>query len=201
MIAIVDYGAGNLFSVENALKYIGVPSVITNKASEIETADAIILPGVGAYPDAMDKLTNSGLISTLKEQAAKKLFLGICLGMQLLFEYGYEFEKIAGLSLIPGDVKLMSPPSEFKIPHMGWNNLSLINKSELLDGISDGDCVYFVHSYSAVCDDKFIAAKCSHGMDVTAVVQNETVFGTQFHPEKSGDIGLLMLKNFWRLTK
>ncbi len=196
MIAVVDYGAGNIFSVKNALDYLGMDSMLTDKREDIENADAIILPGVGAFSSAMNMLNKSGLVSTIKEQALKKPFLGICLGMQLLFEKGYEFEECDGLGLIPGNVVKMEEP-ELIIPHMGWNKLEMLNDCPLLSGLDENSFVYFVHSYKAQCDDRNIAAYSVYGGRVSALVSDgRTVYGAQFHPEKSGETGLKILKNF-----
>ena len=195
MIAIIDYGAGNIFSVKNALDFIGLPNILTDKKSEIENADALILPGVGAFPSAMNMLKEKHLVNTIKEQATQKPFLGICLGMQLIFDKGFEFEETAGLSLINGTVEKMVAP-DLNIPHIGWNKLEKINDCPLLNGLSDEEYVYFVHSYKAVCDDKNISAFCQYGGKVPALVFNGSVYGAQFHPEKSGKTGLKILKNF-----
>lgn len=197
MIAIIDYGAGNLFSVKNALDYLGKKSVITDDKEQIKKADAIILPGVGAFPDAMKKLKEKDMIDTLKNAAFKKPFLGICLGMQVLFEKGYEFEETDGLGLIPGYVDKIK--TNLKIPHMGYNQLELNQKSELLEGIEEKDCVYFVHSYMAYTDCENVAAYCDYNVKIPALVQNKNVYGAQFHPEKSGSVGLRILKNFAEL--
>ncbi|MFA5659029.1 MAG: imidazole glycerol phosphate synthase subunit HisH [Oscillospiraceae bacterium] len=199
MIAIVDYGAGNLFSVKNALDYLGADNKITNIKSDIEACDGIILPGVGAFPSAMKMLESTGLIESLKEQAKIKPFLGICLGMQMLFEKGYEFEEADGLGLIKGRVDLIKAPG-LNIPHMGWNKLEVLNACPLLDGISDEAYVYFVHSFQAYCEDESISAYCEYGGKVPALVFSGNVYGAQFHPEKSGDIGLKILNNFVSLT-
>lgn len=199
MIAIVDYGAGNLFSVKNACDFLLLETVITSDASVLEAADGIILPGVGAFPDAMKKLAATGLIPTLKAQAEKKPFLGICLGMQILFDYGTEFERCDGLGLIPGYVDLL-PCGDLKLPQIGWNSLTLHQPSPILADTRDGDYVYFVHSFGAVCDERYILASTEYGCTVPAVVGNKNVLGAQFHPEKSGEVGLNMLKNFGKLV-
>lgn len=201
MIAIIDYGAGNIFSVKNALDYLGLESKLTNDKQEIINADALILPGVGAFPTAMKMLNDSGLVDTIKVEAYKKPFLGICLGMQLMFEKGYEFEECDGLGLISGSVeKIISP--NLSVPHMGWNKLEKLNDCELLDGLGDDSYVYFVHSYKAICDDKNIVAFCEYGNKVPALVYDGNMaYGAQFHPEKSGDTGLRILKNFGGLIK
>lgn len=196
MIAIVDYGAGNIFSVKNALDYLGLENELTSDPEKIKAADAVILPGVGAFPAAMKKLHESGLTEVVKEEAKKKPFLGICLGMQMLFEKGYEFEECDGLGLIPGSVQKMDKPG-FIIPHMGWNKLEYGVNCPLFGRAGDDAYVYFVHSYEAVTDDKYIAAWVDYDGKVPAIVYDgKTVFGAQFHPEKSGSTGLQILKNF-----
>ena len=199
MIAVIDYGAGNIFSVKNALDYLGMESILTDKKEDIESADALILPGVGAFPSAMDMLNKSGLVDTIKTEAKKKPFLGICLGMQLIFEKGYEFEECDGLGLIPGSVKKMEEENLI-IPHMGWNKLEVLNDCPLLAGLDENSFVYFVHSYKAECDDKNIAAYSDYGGRVPALVYDGgTVYGAQFHPEKSGATGEKIIKNFLEL--
>lgn len=200
MIAIVDYGAGNIFSVKNAMDYLGLPAELTSKADDIRNADGIILPGVGAFPWAMNMLTKSGLVEVIKEEAVKKPFLGICLGMQLIFSKGYEFEETDGLGLIDGQVRLMTPDG-LSIPHIGWNKLEKNRECALLNGLSDDEYVYFVHSYAAECADEDVAAYCEYGSRVTALVNRGTVYGAQFHPEKSGKTGLKILSNFAELIK
>lgn len=201
MIAIIDYGAGNLFSVKNALEYLGLPYLITNRAEELRRADSYILPGVGAFPFAMKQLDATGLIGVLKEQVEEKPLLGICLGMQMLFDESFEFERCAGLGLIPGEVRRMEVGS-LKIPHMGWNALELKAPGDpLLAGVSEGDCVYFVHSYMAHTQPEYLLAACEYGGQVTALVRRGNVYGAQFHPEKSGEVGLQILRNFGGLTK
>lgn len=200
MIAIVDYGAGNIFSVKNAMDYLGLPAELTSKADDIRNADGIILPGVGAFPWAMNMLTKSGLVEVIKEEAVKKPFLGICLGMQLIFSKGYEFEETDGLGLIDGQVRLMTPKG-LSIPHIGWNRLEKNRECALLNGLGDDEYVYFVHSYAAECADEDVAAYCEYGNRVTALVNRGTVYGAQFHPEKSGKTGLKILSNFAELIK
>lgn len=201
MIAIIDYGAGNIFSVKNALDYLGLESRLVSDEESVRSADAVILPGVGAFPAAMKKLESTGLISTIKEEAAKKPFLGICLGMQIIFEKGYEFEECDGLGLISGSVRKMEE-LDLIIPHMGWNKLEKLNDCPLLEGVGDNEYVYFVHSYKAHCDDKDIAAYVEYGGRVPALVYDgKYVFGAQFHPEKSGETGLKILRNFGGLIK
>lgn len=196
MIAIVDYGAGNIFSVKNALDYLGLESELVSDCDKIKSADGIILPGVGAFPAAMKMLEQSGLIDTIKAEAVTKPFLGICLGMQLIFEKGYEFEECNGLGLIGGSVRKMEEP-DLIIPHMGWNKLEKLNNCPLLDNVGENEYVYFVHSYKAHCSDDNIAAYCEYGGRVPALVYDgKYVFGAQFHPEKSGETGLKILRNF-----
>lgn len=201
MIAVIDYGAGNLFSVKNALDYIGEPYRITNDKEEIRRADSYILPGVGAFPYAMKMLHATGLVAEIKQQVQAKPLLGICLGMQMLFEESDEFELTQGLGLIPGRIAKI-PDCGLKIPHMGWNSLSVKQPDNaFLQGIQDGDCVYFVHSYMAEVREEYLSASCGYGAEVPALVANGHIYGAQFHPEKSGEVGLQMLKNFGGLTK
>lgn len=201
MIAVIDYGAGNIFSVKNALDYLGYENRLTKSPEDIKNADGIILPGVGAFPWAMKMLNESGLVDTIKTEAKKKPFLGICLGMQLLFDKGYEFEECDGLGLIPGHVDKMDEP-DLVIPHMGWNKLEKNQDCPLLEGLSDNEYVYFVHSYKAFCEDENLYAYCEYGNKVSALVSDgKNVFGAQFHPEKSGETGLKILKNFVELAK
>ena len=194
MIAIIDYGAGNLFSVQNALNYLGFENTITHDADTLRKADGLILPGVGAFPDAMRMLQRSGLVDIIKEEAVKKPFLGICLGMQLLFTDGYEFEHVNGLNLIPGSVKRIQCP--YKIPHMGWNQLHIRQDCPILGQVQTGDSVYFVHSFRAFVQPEYLVADTVYGDHIPAMVQNGNVYGCQFHPEKSGELGLTILKAF-----
>ena len=196
MITIIYYGAGNLFSVQNALNYLGVENRISSRAEDIISADKLILPGVGAFPDAMKMLDEAGLTDVIKEQAKQKPLMGICLGMQMLFDKSYEFGETAGLGLIPGTVELMHPADDLVIPHIGWNALEKNEPCALLDGVNEGDYVYFVHSFAAVTDSKNVAAYCDYGMKVPALVTSGKVYGCQFHPEKSGKTGLSILKQF-----
>lgn len=195
MIAIIDYGAGNIFSVLNALEYLGVSAELTADGNKIKKADAIILPGVGAFPDAMRMLNATGLTQLLKEEAEKKPFLGICLGMQMLFDKSWEFEETEGLGLIPGEI-VRIPDTGLKIPHMGWNQLEIKQDAPFLQGIKDGDGVYFVHSYMAQTASENVLAYSDYGVKVPALVRHGNVYGAQYHPEKSGAVGLQMLKNF-----
>lgn len=198
--AIIDYGVGNLKSVSNAFAYVGVDTRITNDAKEIELADAILLPGVGAFPDAADKLRAPGLDRVVLEQGRSKPVLGICLGMQLLLERGTEVRPCDGIGVIQGECARI--PTALKLPHIGWNGLRFPNAAPLFAGIEEGECVYFVHSFSAQnCNPAQVIAVTDHGCDVVAAVQNGNFFGCQFHPEKSGDVGLRILKNFGALNK
>lgn len=199
MIAIIDYGVGNLFSLRCSLNKIGVESVVTSDKAVIEGANSIILPGVGAFGDAAKKLKDGGLDQVIiKCVNSGKPLLGICLGMQLLFEKSYEYGEHNGLGLISGEVKpIADAVKNLKIPHMGWNSLKFKNgKSKLFKYLKDGDYVYFVHSYYAVCDKESLIATSEYGVEVTAAVANANVYGTQFHPEKSGNTGLKILKAF-----
>lgn len=198
MIAVVDYGAGNIFSVANALKFLNQPYKITQNQKDLDNCDKIILPGVGAFKDAVNMLKKKNLFEPLQFYGRQKPFLGICLGMQLLFEKGFEFGQTEGLGFIQGNVKLMEVP--YKIPHMGWNSL-VFDKKEcpLIKGLKENTYVYFVHSYAAETDKKNIVAHCNYGKEITAFVQNGNIYGTQFHPEKSGEKGLKILQNFCEL--
>ncbi len=198
MIAIIDYGAGNLFSVQNALDYLGAENCITADPLVLNKAEKLILPGVGAFPDAMRMLCESGLVDSIKRQAADKPLLGICIGMQMLFETGHEFTKTNGLGLIAGSVRQIESGG-LKLPHIGWNNLTAANPCALLKGVQHNSYVYFVHSFCAITDDANIAAYTVYGQRIAALVQRGNVYGAQFHPEKSGETGLQILKNFCAL--
>ena len=198
MIAIIDYGVGNLFSLKSSLDFIGAQNVVTKDSLVIQQADRIILPGVGAFADAIKLLHETGLVPVIKDQVAKgKPLLGICLGMQLLFDTSYEYGCHKGLGLIDGDVCPIADDVDksFKIPHMGWNSLDFVGDCPLFKYIKNGDYVYFVHSYYAKnCNN--VVATSNYGADLTAMVQKGNVFGAQFHPEKSGATGLAILKAF-----
>ena len=200
MVAIVDYGVGNLFSLKCSLDYIGVKAVVTSDEAELDDADAVILPGVGAFRDAAAKLRGSGLDTAVVRNAKSgQPLLGICLGMQMLFDKSYEYGEYAGLGLIPGEIVPLAGyvPDHLKIPQIGWNALRFTqNGSPLFKYNKDGDHVYFVHSYYAKCDGAHILADTEYGAPVTAAVAKGNVFGCQFHPEKSGQVGLNMLKAF-----
>lgn len=202
MIGIIDYGAGNLFSVKNAMDFLGAESKITCDPEEIKRADKLILPGVGALPDAMKKLENTGLIEVILNEVARgKPLLGICLGMQMLFQRGFEFGETTCLGLIPGEVRLMEglEMAQLKIPHMGWNDVKIENQCPLSKGIQEGERFYYVHSYKAVTQQKYISLYSEYGGVVPGLVFKGNVYGTQFHPEKSGGVGLELLKNYIQL--
>lgn len=199
MIAVVDYGVGNLFSLCCSLERIGADAKVTSNPDEIRSAEKIILPGVGAFADAAQKLRDSGLDKVILEQAAAgKEIMGICLGMQLLFEKSYEFGEHTGLGLLKGSVIGMEGtlPAELKIPHIGWNALHFTKESKLLKYIKEGDCVYFVHSFYVDPSAESVVATAEYGKFVTAAVQKGNVMGCQFHPEKSGEVGLNILRAF-----
>ena len=202
MIAIVDYGVGNLFSVKSSFAAIGAEAVVTSDPDVIRAADRIILPGVGAFEDAIRKLRESGMEKVVLEEAANgKPLLGICLGMQMLLEKNYEYGEHEGLGLIKGSVKPIAPMigEGLKVPHIGWNALIFPKdreKSKLFKYINEGDCVYFVHSYAGVDCDAFVSSRAEYGAELTASVECGNVYGTQFHPEKSGEVGLKILKAF-----
>ena len=199
MIAVVDYGVGNLFSLTSSLSAIGADSVVTGDAELIRRADKIILPGVGAFEDAKRKLSESGLDKVIIEEAkkGKKLF-GICLGMQMLFEKSFEYGEHEGLALLRGNVVAMKGkiPEDLKIPHIGWNSLKIKKEHPIFKYVKDGDFVYFVHSYFAADCQESLLASCEYGSELTAAVALDNVTGTQFHPEKSGEVGLSILKAF-----
>lgn len=199
MIAIIDYGVGNLFSLCSSLKSIGADVVVTSNIDTIRAADKLILPGVGAFADAAKKLHDSGMENAVKVQAAAgKDIMGICLGMQLLFEKSFEYGEHKGLGLLNGSVVPMDGtiPENLKIPHIGWNALHFTKPSKLFKDIKENDCVYFVHSYYAIdCEDSVIAT-AEYGKEMTAAVELGNIKGCQFHPEKSGNVGLTILRAF-----
>ena len=204
MTAIIDYGVGNLFSLVSSFEKIGEQAVITADPAMLETADRIVLPGVGAFQDAAEKLNASGLIPALQEQIDKgKPVLGICLGMQLLFDKSFEYGEHAGLGLIAGEIRpIADRVSDLKIPHMGWNALHFEHgKHPLFQHINEGDCVYFVHSFCAVNCEADRIAWSEYGADITAAVARGNVMGCQFHPEKSGDVGLSILRAFCEMKE
>ena len=201
MIGIVDYGMGNLRSVEKAFQGMGFPVTVTSDPSVLQQVSGMVIPGVGAFPDAMDHLTRRRLIEPIMAHVEKgKPLLGICLGMQVLFQEGYEGEKRQGLGILPGQV-VKIPPGR-KIPHMGWNRLTLLQDCPVLKGVPSGSYVYFVHSYFVDnLDAGHLAALTDYGLMLPAVVQKDRIFGLQFHPEKSSDTGLQMIKNFGELSQ
>ena len=209
MIAVIDYGVGNLFSLLSSLNYVGLDTKLTNNIEEIKNAKGIILPGVGAFRDAIGNLEKYGLKEILINEAKNgKPFLGICLGMQMLFEKSYEYGEYEGLGLINGTVeeikKYISKNSDLKIPHMGWNSLAIndgFKDDKILKDVNDNEYVYYVHSYFAKTDMKNIVAYSEYGTKIPGIVKNENVYGMQFHPEKSGDTGLKLLKNWGELIK
>ena len=202
MIAIIDYGVGNLFSLRSSLAYLGLESKITGDPEEIRTADRIILPGVGAFGDAMQKLVDTGLVPLIREEVQKKPLLGICLGMQLLFDESCEYGIHKGLGFVPGKIASLAEDlgeSPLKVPHIGWNSLKIVKDDPLFQYVKDGEYVYYVHSfYGKDCEASTLATS-EYGLSVTGVVRQGLVWGTQFHPEKSGDTGLRLLKAFGEL--
>ena len=203
MTAIVDYGVGNLFSLSSSLKALGLETEITRDAEKLRAADRIILPGVGAFGDAKAKLDDTGLVPVLLEEAERKPFLGICLGMQLLFDRGFEYGEHPGLGLVPGQVVDLHNELEdktLKVPHMGWNSLQIVKDDPLFKYFQDGEYVYYVHSfYAKDCAASTLGTSRYGNVAVTGAVRNGNVWGTQFHPEKSGDAGLRLLKAFAEL--
>ncbi|MBE6598101.1 MAG: imidazole glycerol phosphate synthase subunit HisH [Ruminococcaceae bacterium] len=200
MIAIIDYGVGNIFSLCSSFKYIGADAKLTSDEAEVRRADKILLPGVGAFSDAAAKLRACGMWEVLLDECAKgKPLMGICLGMQMLFEKSMEYGEHKGLALIPGEVVPIAPvvPKDYKIPHIGWNALHFKGeKSPLFKYVNEGECVYFVHSYYASGCEESTIATCEYSAELTAAVQRGNVMGTQFHPEKSGEVGLNILRAF-----
>ena len=206
MIAVIDYGVGNLFSLTASLKFLGAETVVTNRKEDIEAADRIILPGVGAFEDAIAKLKATGLVETIIRETEKgKPLLGICLGMQLLFEMSYEYGRHQGLGLIKGEIASIEedlpkrPGGRLKVPHIGWNSLNLKCSDPLFKYIKEGDYVYYVHSfYGKNCLENTIASS-NYDIEITGAVRSGSVYGTQFHPEKSGNVGLNILRAFIQL--
>lgn len=198
MIGIIDYGMGNLRSVEKAFQFLGFDAQISDDIKFLEKADKIVLPGVGAFADAIDTIKKKDFDKLIKEQTdAGKAFFGICLGMQMLFDVSYENGEYEGLGLISGVVKRL--PDNVKIPHIGWNNLKLYKKEPLFNGLGESPYVYFVHSYHLETDAPVVSATTFYGKEIQVAVQKDNIFATQFHPEKSGDVGLKILKNFAEL--
>lgn len=198
MVAIIDYDAGNIKSVEKAVSLLGHEVVLTRVRDEILSADHVILPGVGAFGDAMEKLQGYGLVSVIQEVAEKEIpFLGICLGLQLMFESSEEAPGVAGLGLLPGKIVRIPDGENLKIPHIGWNSLRFPNPGRLFQGIAEGSYVYFVHSYYLQADDpQIVKASTEYGTLIHASVEKDCLFACQFHPEKSSETGLKILQNF-----
>lgn len=199
MIAIIDYGVGNLFSLKSSFAAIGKDAVVTSDKEVISSADKIVLPGVGAFGDAAEKLFSSGLADVVIDEVKKgKPLLGICLGMQLLFDKSFEYGEHKGLGLIKGEIRPIKEviPKDYKIPHIGWNALDFKGKSPIFKYLKEGDCVYFVHSYYGANCDESVIATAEYGVPLTAAVASNNVFGCQFHPEKSGNVGLNILRAF-----
>ena len=198
-LGIVDHGTGNIYSLKKALEHLGVDTVVSKDAKVLDSCSGIVLPGVGAFCDAASNMSADGLEQVIMNQAAKgKLILGICLGMQLMYDYSTEGGMHKGLGLISGWVDRI--PDKVKVPHMGWNTLSIQKESKVLEGIGDGDYVYYVHSYYVKPEDSYYVCACSsYGIDIPAVVVKENIVGMQFHPEKSGEIGLKILNNLKEL--
>ena len=201
MIAIIDYDAGNLKSVEKALIKVGAEPVVTRDADVILQADKVILPGVGAFGDAMEKLEHFGLVETIRKVVKKGTpLLGICLGLQLLFEYSEEKEGCKGLCLLKGGVKRIPDATGLKVPHMGWNSLKVTEGAKLFANLPENPYVYFVHSYYLQAEEsEIVAATSEYGVTIHASVEKDNIFACQFHPEKSGETGLAILKNFVEL--
>ena len=199
MIVIVDYGMGNLKNVYNALNYLNIPSKISKEISEIKAADKLILPGVGAFNKSIDNINKMGLTDIIKNKVKEGTpLLGICLGMQMLFQKGYENGESEGLGFIEGSVEVLEPEYNVKIPHVGWNRLEYNNKNKILEGVEKESFVYYVHSYAVtnIKEKNLIAFSNYGGVKIPSIVCNNNVYGTQFHPEKSGKVGLRILKNF-----
>lgn len=201
MIAILDYDAGNIRSVEKAFQYLGEETVLSRDRDEILAADKVVLPGVGAFGDAMNKLKDYNLVNTIYDVVDKKIpFLGICLGLQLLFESSDETPGVSGLGILPGNILRIPDKPGYKIPHIGWNSLELTNNGRLFDGVAENAYVYFVHSYYLKArDEKMVKASTEYVTHIHASVEKDNVFACQFHPEKSGDVGLKILSNFAKL--
>ncbi len=201
MLAVIDYGMGNLKSVKNAVEALSEEVLLTRDPAEIERADGIILPGVGAFGEGMQNLEEFGLVDVLNKEVIekKKPYLGICLGLQFLARTGFEDGEKSGLGWVEGDVKLMKPEGDFKIPHMGWNNVEVLKPSVILEGLKEDPVFYFVHSFALELDSSeegILTSVASHGCRVTASIEKDNIFATQFHPEKSQSAGLMILKNF-----
>lgn len=203
MIAIIDYDAGNVKSVEKALQFLGEEVIITRDKEEILSADRVVLPGVGAFGDAMEKLHNYGLIDVIKEVVSRKTpFIGICLGLQLLFDSSEESPGVKGLGILPGKIVRIPEKEGIKVPHIGWNSLTFPYSGRLYQGIKEDSYVYFVHSYYLQAEDpEIVVAQTQYGVDIQASVEKDNVFACQFHPEKSSSVGMTILKNFINIGK
>ena len=203
MVAIIDYDAGNIKSVEKAIQFLGKEAIITRNPEEILKASHVILPGVGAFGDAMEKLHKYGLVPVIHEVVKKKIpFIGICLGLQLLFERSEETPGVDGLGILKGEIKRIPDKDDLKIPHIGWNSLKYPNKGRLYRGISEDSYVYFVHSYYLDAkEEDIVVATTEYGTLIHASVEKENVFACQFHPEKSSSVGLKILDNFLKVSK
>ena len=202
MIAIVDYDAGNTFNVQKAFAHLGVDTVLTADPEVILISDGVVLPGVGAFKAAMDTLVERKLVDVLKQVAEKNIpLLGICLGMQLLFDSSTEYGLTEGLGLISGTVEALPADLGLMIPHMGWNQNLVKNHSSIFADVADREYTYFVHSYYAKCDDQYITTTADYGVDVPGIVERDSVYGMQFHPEKSAHVGLNLLRTFVERTK
>lgn len=203
MVAIIDYDAGNIKSVQKAIEYLGEDVIITRDPEVILNASRVILPGVGAFGDAMEKLHKYNLVDVIKEVVKREIpFLGICLGLQLLFERSDETPGVQGLGILKGEIKRIPDNGELKIPHIGWNSLSFPNKGRLYDGISEESYVYFVHSYYLEAEDKnIVVATTEYGTTIHASVEQGNVFACQFHPEKSSSVGLKIIDNFLKISR
>ena len=201
MIAILDYDAGNIRSVEKAFQYLGEETVLSRDRDEILSSDKVVLPGVGAFGDAINKLKDYNLVNTIYDVVDKKIpFLGICLGLQLLFESSDETPGVSGLGILPGNILRIPDKPGYKIPHIGWNSLELTNNGRLFDGVAENAYVYFVHSYYLKArDEEMVKASTEYVTHIHASVEKDNVFACQFHPEKSGDVGLKILSNFAKL--
>lgn len=202
MIAVIDYGAGNLQSVKKALDFIGCESIATANADDIATADGIILPGVGSFGDAMASLRERGLDEVIVREAKNgKPLLGICLGLQMLFEQSEESPDVKGLGLLKGKIQKIPKAEGIKVPHMGWNSLEITNKSGIFEDVNDGEFVYFVHSYYLTADNESdVSARTFYSVSIDAAVCHENISAVQFHPEKSGECGLKMLRSFAKMV-
>lgn len=203
MVAIIDYDAGNIKSVEKAVQFLGEEVIITRNPEEILSASNVILPGVGAFGDAMEKLHNYGLVPVIQDVVRKKIpFLGICLGLQLLFERSEESPGVEGLGILQGEIKRIPDKDDLKIPHIGWNSLKYPNKGRLYEGITEESYVYFVHSYYLEAKEpEIVMASTEYGTYIHASVEKENVFACQFHPEKSSSVGLKILENFLKISR